>query len=182
MNGGSEGEKAALKALRVIHVVRSDGFAGVERYISTVAPELARRGLRVEVIGGNAARMNLALAPAGVTHRSAATSPGVARALARSGRADILHAHMTAAELVSIAMAPLLRARVVSTRHFAHRRGVPRIVDRAMARGLAAQIGISEFAAQVCGGVTVVIPGKPWISLSQRRTAAPRPSARNRSA
>ncbi len=43
--------------LNVVQVVRSDAFAGVERYVSQVSATLATRGHRVSVIGGDPTRM-----------------------------------------------------------------------------------------------------------------------------
>ncbi len=143
--------------MRVVHVVRSDAFAGVERYIAMVAPALVARGFTVEAIGGDPVRMRAAL-PHSVKHREATTSTAVAFALLRSGRADVIHAHMTAAEMVSVGMGALRRSRVVATLHFAHPRGIPHPADRLLSSRLSAQIAISNFVAQRVPGTTIVIP------------------------
>ncbi len=68
--------------LHVVHAVRSDAFAGVERYVATVAAELASRGHRVTVIGGDPPSMQTAIgAGHDVTVVAAATTGAVARAL-----------------------------------------------------------------------------------------------------
>ena len=46
---------------RVVHVVCTANFAGVERYVTYIAPRLARRGWEVTVIGGDADRMRASL-------------------------------------------------------------------------------------------------------------------------
>ncbi len=143
--------------MRVVHVVRSDAFAGVERYITMVAPALVARGFAVEVIGGDPVRMRSAL-PQSVKHREATSSPAVAYALLRSGRADVIHAHMTAAEMVAVGVSALRRSRVVATLHFAQSRGIPRSADRFISSRLSAQIAISDYVAQRVPGTTIVIP------------------------
>lgn len=149
-----------MPAVRITHAVRSDGFAGVERYICDVAPLLAARGHDVLVIGGEPARMAVEL-PGQLEHRPATTTADVARALATTGRRDIVHVHMTAAELAGVATRPRHRARVVATRHFAAGRGsnaLVRAAGRALAGGLTAQVSISRFVAGSVGAPSVVIP------------------------
>ena len=46
---------------RVVHIVTTGHFAGVERYVCDVAVETASRGWEVAVVGGNATRMPAAL-------------------------------------------------------------------------------------------------------------------------
>ena len=46
---------------RVFHIVATNRFAGVERYVSDTAAETARRGWGVAVVGGDATRMTEAL-------------------------------------------------------------------------------------------------------------------------
>jgi glycosyltransferase involved in cell wall biosynthesis len=146
----------------VVHVVCSDRFAGVERYLSYVAPALAERGHRVTVIGGNPHRMPAELGD-GVRFVPATTAVPAARALARHRpRPGLVHAHMTDAEAVAVGLRPLTRAPVVATLHFAQHRGRPgarRAVATFVARGLAAQIAISTFVADRAGVPdAVVIP------------------------
>ena len=148
-----------MRPLKVVHAVRSDTFAGVERYVSEVARALSALGHELVVVGGDPAAMRAALPPA-VEHRAAETTAQVARELARCGRPDIVHAHMSAAELAAVATGPVHRAPVVATRHFASRRGgsLPsRAVTRTVARGLALEISISQFVADRSGPGSVVL-------------------------
>ena len=144
-----------------MHAVRSDSFAGVERYLTYVAPELARRGHDVLVIGGDPERMARDLDGAGVAHVDAATVADVARQLVRAPAGDVLHTHMTAAELAAWAVWPVRRGPTVTTMHFAAPRGGSGAKARAfglLAPRFARQIAISEFVADAVGGGLVVIP------------------------
>jgi glycosyltransferase involved in cell wall biosynthesis len=141
----------------VVQVVRSDAFAGVERYIVDVATELHRRGWQVTVIGGDEGAMRAEL-PGNVIHRRAASVTEVAGALRRVGRRDVMHAHMTAAELPAAALKG--RARLVVTRHFATPRGrsAPgRLAARFIERRLDAQIAISRFVADATDSPCIVV-------------------------
>jgi glycosyltransferase involved in cell wall biosynthesis len=147
--------------LQVIQAVRSDAFAGVERYLSYVAPELARRGHEVVVIGGDPERMARALEPAGVAHRPAATTPEVLRLLARAPKADVVHVHMTAAEVAAAISKPVRRTPIVSTLHFAgpRGRGGPKAVAyRLIVPVLDKEIAISRYVAETSGRRAEVIP------------------------
>ena len=148
-----------MRSLKVVQAVRSDTFAGVERYVSEVAAALSSLGHEVVVVGGDPAAMRAAMPPA-VEHRAAETTAQVAGELARCGRPDIVHAHMSAAELAAVATRPVHRAPVVATRHFASRRGgspLSRAVMRTVARGLALEISISNFVADASGPGSVVL-------------------------
>jgi glycosyltransferase involved in cell wall biosynthesis len=79
-----------------------------------------------------------------------ATAGEALQSLRRAGRQSICHAHMTLAETVAILSSPVHRAPVVSTRHFAARRGSSRLGRVAapwIARRLARQIAVSEYVA-----------------------------------
>lgn len=131
---------------RIVHVVRSGGFAGTERYICTAANGLASRGWDVTVVGGAPEPMSAALAP-DVRHVAAADrTAAVALALARLGRCDVVHAHMTAAELAAVLSRPSHRSPIVATRHFAAHRGAGPI-GRLIERSITAEIAISQFVA-----------------------------------
>lgn len=148
-----------MSSLRITHVVRSDSFAGVERYITDVAAELAGRGHEVSVIGGDPDLVRGSLPPQ-VRHRAAATTREVVAALIAGGRQDVVHAHMSAAELAAVVTRPLHGAPVVATRHFAGRRGhspVSRAVTRGVARGLSLEIATSDFVADKSGPGSVVL-------------------------
>ncbi len=143
----------------VVHAVASDAFAGVERYVASIAPRLAARGVEVRIVGGDPQQMRLAAGPA-ILHAKAETTLGVARALAGGGRVDIVHAHMTAAELAAVLASPMHRAAIVCTRHFCGLRGASR-GGRAIAplvRGrVAQQISVSQVVAESIGEPSVVI-------------------------
>lgn len=146
-------------ARHVVHAVRSDSFAGVERYVCDVGSELSRRGWRVRVVGGDPAAMRRALPPQ-VEHRAARTTAQVHRALVAMRPAPLVHAHMTAADVAAVLARPLTGGRVVSTRHFAGprgRRGPVRAVGGLLERGLSLQIAISRFVAAGADGTTVVL-------------------------
>ncbi|HEY0188904.1 MAG TPA: glycosyltransferase family 4 protein [Cellulomonas sp.] len=161
----------------VIHVVCTDAFAGVERYVTTLARTQDARGLQVQVLGGSAERMPVELAGSGVRWAPAPTPLRAAVALRGQDAARLVHAHMTAAELAAVSVG---RAPVVSTRHFAATRGssrVGRTVGRYVAPRLAAQVAISTFVAErVEGPATVVRPGVPSVP----READPAPGAGRR--
>lgn len=143
----------------VVHVVRSDSFAGVERYICDVSAELVRRGWDVSVVGGDPDLMSREL-PGAVEHLTAATTGAVFRALVRLRPLRLVHAHMTSAETASVLSRPLTRARVVATRHFAAPRGQHRLVrlpSAFLAGALAREIAISEFVGKEVGAAAVVL-------------------------
>lgn len=134
---------------RVVHIVVTNRFAGVERYVCTTANETASRGWSVTVVGGNAARMRAELDPS-VTWSPGQTPTRAVRSLVAAGRMDICHVHMTYAEAVAVATRTAHRAAIVSTRHFARPRGASRagrLVSPILGRGIERQIAISAFVA-----------------------------------
>jgi glycosyltransferase involved in cell wall biosynthesis/GT2 family glycosyltransferase len=146
--------------LRIAHVVVTDDFAGVERYVCQVANGLSARGHQVDVIGGAPDRMRAELDHS-VVHRPAATVAAGARALARVRGADLVHVHMTAAEASAFLARPVTGAPVVATRHFAAERGtgpLHRALARVVARSVTADVAISEFVARSVDGPTTLIP------------------------
>lgn len=149
-------------AIDVAHVVCTSAFAGVERYVATLAREQDARGLRVHVLGGEPQRMRAELAGAGVRWSPAATPWQAVRGLLALRDVRLAHAHMTAAESAALVGA---RAPVVVTRHFAGRRGSSppaRLAGRLVTRGVADQVAISAFVAQrIEGPSTVIHPGVP---------------------
>lgn len=147
--------------MRVLHVVSSPLFAGVERYISNVAPALAARGCEVTVAGGDQATMRVLLAGSGVIHVPAANLAQTFLQVARCRRFDVVHAHMTSAELAVLGCGPISRAVTVTTRHFAARRGrvgVVRTVSRLVPHLVDQQIAISSFVASAIGEPATVLP------------------------
>ncbi|MGY1779787.1 glycosyltransferase [Geodermatophilus sp. SYSU D01036] len=151
--------RTAPAGRRITHVVVTDAFAGVERYVCEVAREQAARGAVVTVIGGDPERMPAELGAA--RYRPAATVLSAARELMRLGRQDILHAHMTAAEFAAVLASPWHRAAIVSTRHFAGPRGssLPvRALGRLVRTRIRRQIAISSFVADAIHEPATVIP------------------------
>jgi len=136
----------------------------VERSLTYVAPELARRGHEVTVVGGDPARMAPVFDPVGVTHFAARTTADVVwatRRATRAGRPDLVHTHMTAAELAGVVTLPLMRRPIVTTRHFASPRGRDRNARRVwsvLPHLMAAEIAISQFVADHAGSDCLVIP------------------------
>jgi glycosyltransferase involved in cell wall biosynthesis len=148
-------------SLSIAHVVCTNEFAGVERYVTTLGVGLAARGCRVVVIGGEEERMSAALGPAGVEWAGGASTAEALAQLVRHRGVDLVHAHMTAAELVAVASSPIMRRPVVATRHFAQRRGSSRparLAGRLATARVAAQLAISQYVADTVEGPTVIVP------------------------
>lgn len=150
------------RTLHVAHVVVTDGAAGTERYVADVATRQAAAGHQVTVVGGGEWFMTAAL-PAGVGWRPGATPAVAARALRALGGVDVVHAHLTAADLVAVATRPWHGGRVVSTRHTATPRGATpaaRAVARVLERGIDVEVCTSAFVrAEVRRPGVVVAPG-----------------------
>jgi glycosyltransferase involved in cell wall biosynthesis len=148
--------------------VRSDSFAGVERYIRLVAPRQAARGCDVTVVGGDQVQMGRV--PGAVRWKPGSTTLEVAAHIARLGHVDVVHAHMTAAEVAAVVTKPIHRARLVCTLHFASPRGSSSAAGRLLSPlgGLMdEQIAISRFVSTrvpstrvLLNGVEVAEPGQ----------------------
>lgn len=151
--------------LRILHAIRSDGFAGVEQFVLRLATVQAADGHRVAVIGGAGDRMLPGLDAAGVEHAPAARTIEVVRAVRRlSADVDVVNTHMTAADVAAVSALAGRRRRppIVATRHFAKPRGhLGPVSIGTMLRGrIDAQISISAaVAASVDGASTVVHTG-----------------------
>ncbi|BBH17085.1 hypothetical protein Back2_13720 [Nocardioides baekrokdamisoli] len=144
---------------RVTHVVATDAFAGVERYVCDTVTELHARGWQVTVIGGDPEAMRANL-PAGVLQFPARTAAHAVRTLWRRP-SDLVHTHMTAAEAAAAPLKGLRFQRLVSTRHLAQPRGsspLGRLARPVIEARLDAQIAISEYAASVIVGPSIVVP------------------------
>lgn len=160
----------------MVQVVVTGSFAGTERYVCSVAGELAARDWESSVIGGDPGRMRAVL-PATVRWLPGATPPAALRSLARLGRQDVCHAHLTYAETVAVATRPLHRAPVVATRHFAAHRGATRLgglLAPLIAAGVAREVAVSDFVARSlerppAAVVTSGVPPSPlrWRSESR---------------
>ncbi|HVS85365.1 MAG TPA: glycosyltransferase family 4 protein [Gaiellaceae bacterium] len=134
---------------KLVHVVVTRNFAGVERHVAGVARETAERGWRVTVVGGAPAAMRRSLGDV-ADWLPGGTPLEALRSLARVGRVDVCHAHMTLAETVAVAGRPFHRAPVVATRHFGAHRGQTRVggaVAPWIARRVARELAVSEFVA-----------------------------------
>jgi glycosyltransferase involved in cell wall biosynthesis len=146
--------------MRILHVVRSDSFAGVERHIADLAAAQSEAGHDVHVVGGDPRRMRNAIGRDSVGHTPAATVLTAARAIVAHPSQDVINVHMTAAEAAAAIALPARAVPVVSTRHFAGRRGSTRIVHglaRLTSRRVTAQIAVSHYVALHVEGVSTVV-------------------------
>ncbi|WP_404443947.1 glycosyltransferase family 4 protein [Microbacterium marinum] len=151
--------------LRILHVVASDRFAGVEQFVRRLARAQAASGHSVFVAGGAAEHMGAALAEAGARYHPASSALQVARVVRRGmARVDVINSHMTAADVGAVAGLALGNARpaLVSTRHFAAPRGTigPTTAYRMLESRIDAEIAVSSTVAAAVGvTATVVRPG-----------------------
>ena len=150
--------------LRILHAIRSDGFAGVEQFVLRLALAQAADGHDVAVIGGAAERMHPDLAAVGVEHVPAARTVEVVRAIRpRAAHVDVVNTHMTAADVAAVvALTGRRRPALVSTRHFAQPRGRlgPVPIDALVRHRIDAEVSISAaVAASVDRPSTVVHTG-----------------------
>jgi glycosyltransferase involved in cell wall biosynthesis len=167
-----------VSRLHIRLLVQSDAFAGVERYLTYVAPELARRGHQVTVVGGEPAAMRRALAGTGVSFTPASTLADVRREAWRGPAPDVLHSHMTAADLAALGPAWARRRPLVSTLHFGGGRGhstLTRLAYQGLRAGLTADVAVSGYVAQTSfGHPQVVTMGIPAPGLDELPPAASR--------
>jgi len=177
----------------VAQLVCSHGFGGVERYAATLAAELTRLpdGPEVVVVGGARGPVEAVLAGTPATWLPGSSVAEAARSLASAGAGlDLVHAHMTQAELVATGLAALgaaglRRTPVVGTRHFARPRGstpLARLAGRWVARRLAAEVAVSHHTAAYADHALVVhsgvapvpeadLPREPAVLVAQRLAA-----------
>jgi glycosyltransferase involved in cell wall biosynthesis len=147
--------------MRVLHVVCSDRFAGVERHVALLAGAQHDGGATVAVIGGDEAPMRRDIGRHQVVFRPTGgllQTIGTARPFVRS--ADVVHVHMTASEVAGVIAALGADASVITTRHFADPRGstpLNRWVGRQAAARIDAQIAVSAFAADFVEGPSSVV-------------------------
>ena len=149
--------------LSILHAVCTREFAGVEQFIVRLALAQSEAGHEVRVAGGDPIRMRAALSAAGVAFSAVSTTIDTARAIrARLDRVDVVNSHMTAAD-TSAVMAVMGRTRrptLISTRHFAKRRGRLAPLDPVLDPWFDADIAISDYVADAIGvPSTVVHPG-----------------------
>jgi glycosyltransferase involved in cell wall biosynthesis len=150
--------------VKVLHVVQSPGFAGVEQHVIRLAVAQAARGDDVTVIGGDQDRMSRAAGGAVEVRRGSNAQEAAAemvRCMRR--RPDVVHANMTVAETISAVVMQRSPVPLVATRHFARARGrnaLLRAVSGLTARRVDAQIAISAYVAERINGESVVVhPG-----------------------
>jgi len=161
----------------------SAAFAGVERYVSVLAPALAELGADVTVIGGAEEPMRQALGARARFMPADSVRSALAQ-LRTIAAPDIVNTHMSEGDLVGLLGAR--RSKLVSTRHFAAPRGgspAVRMVFRAARRRFAADIAISDFVAEHIGvSSDVILTGvpdatttssarQPFVLLAQRLEA-----------
>lgn len=146
-------------SLHIVHVVCSDSYAGVERYVQRTAIEQARRGHRVTVLGGSPTRMAPPLADARVGHVPASGVLAAVRALRRLPDADVVNTHMTAADVAGVLVRASARFPVVATRHFAQPRGRfgPIPIDALVRSRIDSEIAISAAVAAAIGTPSTVV-------------------------
>lgn len=151
-----------MTGLRILHLVRSDRFAGVEHFVRRLAIAQAGAGHTVWVAGGAENGMRDALESAGVRWRRATRRGHVAQAMRALGPgADVVNTHMTDADvegvIASIGM-PRPPA-LVATRHFTKPRGSrpPAAFFRAIERRFDAEISISNAVAADIGVASTVV-------------------------
>lgn len=165
------------RPLRIVHVVQTRSFAGVERFVLRLATAQAAAGHRVAVVGGDPEHMAPALRAAGVgfaASRGAVHDILLIRRAAR--RADVVATHMTAADSAAATALLGLSAALVATRHFTRRRGSrwPRRIYPVIERRIDAEIAISDAVARSIGIPSTVVHS------GVEDAAAPDPAARTR--
>lgn len=151
--------------LRVAQLVCSDDFAGVERYVANLSNDLAEAGCDVVVLGGAPDRMRRELVGGQESWWPVATVGQAAFRLARLGHFDIVHTHMTAAEIAASALRAVSGGQFVTTRHFAANRGTTllgRWASMAIRRLGPTQLAVSDYVATHIDGPSLVLrPGVP---------------------
>lgn len=150
--------------LRILHVVRSDDFAGVEQFVRRLAVAQSSRH-RVTVIGGDSSQMAELLGRSGVRYRPSGSLMKLA-ATVRAGapHVDVVNTHMTDADIAGAVGLLGVRDRpaLVATRHFSRRRGStgPGVPYRLVERRVDAEIAVSQaVAASIDVPSTIVHPG-----------------------
>ena len=150
-----------MTPLRVAHVVCTDAFAGVERSIVLSSRALAARDHEVHVIGGSPAAMPAMLEGAVASWQPARSVLSGVRALRALGALDVVHAHMTAAELAVVLSARWRCSHFVTTRHFAAARGTSargRVMRPVMSAVPHTELAISPFVAEHLEGPSLLVP------------------------
>jgi glycosyltransferase involved in cell wall biosynthesis len=146
--------------VRITHLIRSDGWAGVERHVAALSAEQSRQGHEVHMIGGDPAIAPGWLDQDAVTFSPVRTLPQAVLELHRVRMPDLLHVHMTAAEVAAAMSIRTRRVPVVSTRHFADTHGsrlLSRPAVRLAERRIKVQISVSQYVADHVEGESTVV-------------------------
>ncbi len=144
--------------MHIVQLMCSAAFAGVERYVLTVAEHLAHHE-QVTVIGGAPEQLADRLAAHGAHWLPGTSRREALRSLRGLGKVDLIGTHMTDADLLGALARPAGTA-VVSTRHFAAPRGsttLARTVSRTVSKRIDAQIAISQYVADAIESPSHVI-------------------------
>lgn len=150
-------------APRVVHVVCSNAFAGVERYVLDSALALAAAGCSVTVVGGAEESMSGRLGAEGIRWLPWQGRRETVRTLRALADVDVIDTHMTDADAAGLVASRRSGIPVVSTRHFAavRGRGLPQRVFlrtlEAWSGGFAGQIAISHYVAEAIEGPSEVV-------------------------
>lgn len=148
-------------------MVCTTNFAGVERHVAVLASAQHDQGHQVTVLGGDLGQMREAIDRPGVELSPAPDMWAALRGLTGPAgrRADVVATHMTTADVAALISPALVRTPVVSTRHFAARRGATpgtRSVAERLQSRLSAEIAVSEhIATSIDVDATVILPGIP---------------------
>jgi glycosyltransferase involved in cell wall biosynthesis len=146
--------------MRVLHLVCSNRFAGVERHVALLAAAQRDAGGTVAVIGGHEESMRRNIGNDVVFRPTGGLLQTVRTARPFVPGADIVHVHMTASEVAGVIAALGTTAVVVTTRHFAAARGstpLNRWVGQRAAARIDAQIAVSAYAAGYVEGASTVV-------------------------
>lgn len=166
LSGASRAAGAAApdepRPLRVLHVVTSDAYAGIERHVIRLARELRALGCAAELAcPPSAGRLRAEARALGIPlHPSAGGRPrtwlsDVARRLAAQP-VDVIHLHDGRSALAGVLLGPLGRGVVVRTQHFTHPASVGRSgwrrdaslgLHRAINRQLDGYVAVSQTVA-----------------------------------
>lgn len=150
--------------MRITHVVAGALFAGTERYVVEVANALTVRGHTVTVIGGETLAMRSLLTP-GICHRTGDDGWSALASLVRTGKQDVVHAHLPRSERIAALGAPANRSRRIVTEHLdpiIPATLTARVHDAVLHRVTDRRIAVSrEIAAQLPEGTTVLLNAVP---------------------
>ena len=161
---------SAPRLLRMTHIVVTGNAAGTERYVCQVATLQSAAGHQVTVVGGDPDYMRSTL-PSTAVWRPGETPRRALRSLLTGGGQDVVHAHLSAADLVAVVAAPCHGAKVISTRHIAKARGGSRpvrLMFRMLQRRISVDVCMSEQVGRAVGGRATVLPAgvRPDVRLA----------------